>query len=225
MKNLFKILYLLIICIILLTVPWQNISFGECDCKKVAQKSNQKNSSLKKEEKASIKLNKKVYKLEEKIKATIKSDKSIYVWGGYHWSVQRWKNKKWVDIRESGCKTYPKCKKIKSENGKEKVSSCQIKYCERPKWYKIQPSHSYWSWNWGQLYRTEEKKVKCLSKRKIIKSKCYVYHQVLPGKYRLKLEYATSIDQKEPMSRKKATIKYARKNFIIKKECINSNTM
>lgn len=98
-----------------------------------------------------------------------------------------------------------------------------IRYCERPKWYEIKSGHPYWNLKWKQLYPKSEKRVECSSRGKIKESKCLIYKQARPGKYSIRLEYATSIGSEDRLNRNKVNIKYVREEFAIKKESVDSN--
>lgn len=101
MEKIFKIVGGVVVCTFLFTIIVGRESLAGGDYKK---KGVEEPSTAK--EKVNISLEKKNYKPGEEVKVTIDSNKPIYVWGGYHWTVQRWENKNWVDIWRSGCKTY-----------------------------------------------------------------------------------------------------------------------
>lgn len=174
--------------------------------------------------KAEIILDKTEYEQGEKIAARLNFEGKIFVWGGYHWSIQKWEDDSWTIIEKSGCEAYLDCEELyrDEQNG---LPPCRFILYERPMWYKINGSHPYCHWEWDQTHVAEEKTVKCWNEglrhikgdEKIDEIKCYVYSQVPTGRYKMRVEYAITIDESNPFEKEDVNINYTEKEFIIKK--------
>lgn len=160
----------------------------------------------------------------EEIMASLSYYTRVYTWQGYSWSIQRMENNSWVTVLRRGdpfffCSNIPECKDINLN----KVEEClSIALCEREMWYEVKDAPKL---TWDQSYKVEEKTFQCkfiqrlpggrVTSEEMVSRTCAVFDQVPPGKYKIKFEYALSIDPNDRTNRD-IEIKYAEKEFTIK---------
>lgn len=159
-------------------------------------------------------LDKMQYSPGEQVNARFGHNGTLYVWGGNHWYVQKLdRNNMWTTIFTGGIKTWLDCREFDS-NSKE-YPGCEFVLAERPEWYGISKSHSYWAFVWNQHYEKEIKSFECstegLSGTRT--NNCIVYVPVEEGKYRIGVEYALDIN--ETRNREGVDIMHAEKEFVI----------
>jgi len=169
------------------------------------------------------------YEQGEEINATLNYEGEIYQWGNSGWSVQNLKDGSWVTIQKRGdlyfrCANIPECKDVNLN----KIEECpSVVFCERPTWYKVQEMpKDMLRFTWDQSYKIEEKTFQCnfiqhlpdrtITHYEIKNSSCAVFEQVPQGQYKIRFEYALTINPDDPFDRN-IDIKYAEKEFMIQK--------
>jgi len=162
-----------------------------------------------------ITLNKRVYEQGEEVKAKANFDGEIFVFSAGAWSIYKWDNNSWIKLAEStDCSSSPPCEEINFD----KIENCNFPICEASAWYKIDKSHPYAQWRWSQKHPTGGmKSYKCKMGKKIIDHECLVYSQALPGKYKIRFEYALSAEEFS-LKRKGIDTQYTEQEFTIKKD-------
>lgn len=163
------------------------------------------------------------YELGENIIATLSYKNKIYQWDSkYAWSIQKLENNTWVVIQRRGdpyffCSNTPECKDV-NLGTVEKCSS--VVFCERSMWYEVVDVPKL---IWDQSYKVEEKKFSCevpahLGDAKRLDDKsCAIFSQVSAGKYKIRFEYAVSVNPDDLFSRE-IDIRYAEKEFTIREK-------
>lgn len=163
------------------------------------------------------------YRQGEEITARLSYYTRIYAWQGYAWSIQRMENGSWVNILRRGdpfffCSNIPECKDVNLN----KVEECpSTALCEREMWYEVKEMPKL---IWDQSYKVEEKTFQCkfiqrlpggrITSEEIENRTCAIFNQVPPRKYKIRFEYALTIDPNDPFNRN-IEIKYAEKEFVI----------
>lgn len=157
----------------------------------------------------------------EEIKASLSYDRIIYAWGydeiTYAWSIQKWENGSWVTIIRRGdpyfiCAPTPQCKDIDFS----RIESCPPTVsCPKPCWYQVQGTPEV---TWDQSYKVEERTFQCKTGKieRVITLPCVMFSQALPGRYKIRFQYALAIDPSNPCSRD-VGIRYAEKEIAIRK--------
>jgi len=156
------------------------------------------------------------YEVGEKVPVNIGFDGVIYVWSYGCWSVQKWTDGAWVTIARNGCSSSAPCKIVNFD----KLEQCKSALCERDSWYETQisnPSHHYYAqWVWNQEYEVTRKTYRCEMFGNTRDDECIVYSQAPPGRYKIRFEYAFSIDKNDIFKKDGIDINHVEKEFIIK---------
>jgi hypothetical protein len=156
------------------------------------------------------------YEVGEKVTANADFDGVIYLWSHGCWSVQKWTDGEWVTIARNGCISTAPCAIVNSD----KLEQCKSILCERDSWYETQlsdPHNNYYAqWVWNQEYEVARKTYSCEMYGNTTDDECIVYGQATPGRYKIRFEYAFSIDKNEILKKDGIDINYFEKEFIIK---------
>lgn len=106
----------------------------------------------------------------------------------------------------------------------EKIEECPpTVLCEREIWYNVRDMPKL---VWYQFYKIEEKTFQCkyiqrhprtkeVTSSEIENRSCAIFNQAQPGKYKIRFEYATTINPDDPFSRE-VDIQYVEKEIVIK---------
>ena len=170
------------------------------------------------EEKVTISMDKTEYEQGEEIVAILNYEGEIYQWDEYAWSIQRLKNSSWVTILRRGdpyffCSNMPECEDINLDEIEECPS---LVLCERAMWYKVEGVPIL---IWDQWYKIGEKTFQCKTGglEEVETWTCVIFDQVPPGRYKIRFEYALTIDLNDRFNRD-IDIQYAEKEFVIKQK-------
>lgn len=185
-----------------------------CECK-----NNQ--CIVKQTQKVTITTDKAEYEQGEKIEAVLSWEGTIYTMYGS--SIQRWEEGVWVDVQTKSdpyffCANMPECKEVNLEL----IEECPpFILCEQPTWSELRQADVI---VWDQNYLVEKKMFRCnfiqrlpddrITSQKQEERTCVTLGQAPPGKYKIRFEYALSLDPADPQSRE-IEIKYAEAEFRI----------
>jgi hypothetical protein len=159
------------------------------------------------------------YNVGEKVNASLSYAGTVYYWPHHQWSVKKLVDNTWTDFtaKTDGCDNIVNCENVNFS----KIEECPgLILCERPSWYKLQETPE---WAWDQKYIAEKKEFTCYLIEKInrkvvsngtITRTCGVYRQAPPGKYKMRFEYALTINPNDEYDRN-VGIEYAEKEFEI----------
>jgi hypothetical protein len=155
------------------------------------------------------------YDAGEKVAATADFNGVIYAWSGGCWSIQKWADGVWSTIARNGCISQPSCKEVKPN----KSEPCACRSCDQACWYETQLSdphrHAYAQWVWDQEYEIARKTYGCAMAGSVQNDECIVYGQAPAGRYKIRFEYASSIDKNDIFKKDGIAVNYVEKEFII----------
>jgi hypothetical protein len=169
------------------------------------------------------------YKIGEEINLELNFNEVIYEWGEFGWVIQRWEDNSWKDVFIKSNTSYlPKCSDMDSEEIKECLSYIQR---EMPIWYKIEKGvvgdwRTKFTWNqteWFEVtYTCRDVKYEWAGgKRKpvvgeIIEGKCISFEPIPAGRYKIRFEYASKINNEDASQRNEVDISHVEKEVLIK---------